>query len=256
MPPRIPTEEDLTSLPLPLSVHFPSPPESTTAILVLLHGFGDSAASFINFARNMELPGVLTVAVRGTAPLPPSILPPGADEDRHFHWGDDVQIDQSTGDIAADPGFEKAVSPIMDVLIKGCLVEKFGWEPEDVILFGFGQGGSLALGLASRFANPRVVDVEGGAEGGKFKGVVSVGGPLPPSMVSTLSGRRKSKTKALIVQVRGADKDYVEEEFESVKSVEWKREEVDTPRNREEMYPIMAFLGELLGEPQPVFGQI
>lgn len=249
MPPRVPTESDLTSLPLPLATHLPSPPESTTTFLVLLHGFGDSE-SFVSFARAMNLPGVFSIAIRGPSPLPPSLLPEA--EGGHFHWGDDVQMDPSTGEIAADPGFERARGKVMDVLVKDCLVDKFGWEAGDIILFGFGQGGSLALGLASSLANPRVEDA--GSAGRAFKGVVSVGGPLPPSMVSTLSGRRKAASRALLVQVEDDDVDYVGKEFESVQRVRWKRGGVDMPRNRDEMYPIMKFLAEVLSPPHSFGG--
>lgn len=244
MPPRIPTESDLTSLPLPLSVHLPSPPESTTTFLILLHGFGDSE-SFISFARAMNLPGVFSIAVRGPSPLPSGILP--GSEGGHFHWGDDVQMDPSTGDIVSDPGFSKAREKVLGVLVKDCLIDKFGWEAEDIILFGFGQGGSLGLGLACALANPRVEDAR--AANRAFKGVVSVGGPLPPSMVSTLSGRRKAATRALLVQVEDEDAEYVGREFASVQRVKWKREGVDMPKNRDEMYPIMKFLAEVLSPP-------
>lgn len=249
MPPRIPKEEDLTSLPLPLSLHFPSPPESTTAFLILLHGFGDSE-SFISFARAMNLPGVTAIAVRGTSPLPPSLLPGG--EEGHFHWGDDVEMDPSTGDISSDPGFVKAREKVLDVLVKECLIEKFGWETEDIILFGFGQGGSLALGLSSTLANPRVEDAS--SKNRLFKGAVSIGGKLPPSMVSSLSGRKKARTRALLVQTEDEDAEYAGREFETVRRVNWKRGGVDMPKNREEMYPIMAFLAEVLAPPQHTFG--
>ena len=249
MPPRIPSQSDLSSLPLPLATHLPSPPESTTTFLILLHGFGDSE-SFISFARAMNLPGVFSIAVRGPSPLPPSLLPEA--EGNHFHWGDDVQMDPSTGDMASDPGFSRARDQVLDVLVKDCLIGKFGWETEDIILFGFGQGGSLALGLASTLANPRVEDA--GAASRSFKGVVSVGGPLPPSMVSTLSGRKKARTRALLVQVGDEDAEYVEREFESVERVRWKRQGVDMPRNREEMYPIMKFLADVLSPPHTFGG--
>ncbi|KJZ80520.1 hypothetical protein HIM_00370 [Hirsutella minnesotensis 3608] len=64
MPPRIPTEADFAALAtkLPHVLHFPSPRESTTAILVLLHGLGDTEAPFARFAQSMALPGVLAIS--------------------------------------------------------------------------------------------------------------------------------------------------------------------------------------------------
>ena len=262
MPPRIPTEEDFTSLAptLHLATSFPSPPESTTTLLILFHGFGDSE-SFINFARSMNLPCVLSIAVRGPSVLPPSLLPPSSasSSPNHFHWGDDINLDPSTGDIDADPGFSRAKAKVLDTLIHGLLITKLGWEMDDIILFGFGQGGSFALGLATDIANPPRLEEVGDEEvdprtrRGALKGVVSIGGPLPPSMVSTLSGRKKSKSRALLVQVDSGDVEYAEREFESVRRVKWERSGVDMPRKREEMFPIMAFLAEVL-RPQHSFG--
>ncbi|CEJ81256.1 hypothetical protein VHEMI01395 [[Torrubiella] hemipterigena] len=241
MPPRIPTAADFSSLSssLPHTIHFPSPPESTTAILLLFHGLGDSHAPFASFARAVNLPGVLAISIRGTSPLPAAL---GADG---THWGDDLSLDSTTGDMDADPGFKKATKAIMDKLVIGVLVDKCGWEVDDVMCFGFGQGGSLALGIAADIAGTRVTEASRPRQN-RLKGVVSIGGPLPPSMVSTISGREKSKTPVCLVQVDDGDADYAKREFADVKSVKWKRSEVDMPRNRDEMFPIMKFFADCL----------
>ncbi|TEA22227.1 putative hydrolase [Colletotrichum sidae] len=256
MPPRIPTPDDFSPIQsvLPLTLTFPNPPESTTAILILLHGLGDSELPFASFARAMSLPGVLAISVRGPSPLPPSMLPddvaststtPG-----HFHWGDDLTFDPDADAIASDPGFAKSSTLITERLIREIIVGKCGWELSDIILFGFGQGGSLALGLASQLRlGPKVVDVtegRGKPEDGTLKGVLSIGGPLPHSMVSTVSTRNKSKTKACLVQLDDDAFDAVKEEFLDVRVVRWKRKDVAMPRDREEMFPIMKFLAECL----------
>lgn len=249
MPPRIPTAADFTSLSstLPHTLHFPSPPESTTAILLLLHGLGDSHAPFASFARAVNLPGVLAISVRGTSRLPlPPLASEGGTESGGFHWGDDVLVDQ--GGVDADPGFERAEGLIMEKLVREVLMGKCGWEMSDIIIFGFGQGGSLALGLASRLRfTPRVVDVSDTTTAGKtFKGVVSIGGPLPASMVPTVSARQKSRTKVLVVQLDAESVAGVRREFEDVRVVNWRRGEVAMPRDREEMFPIMKFFADTL----------
>ncbi len=55
-PPRIPKPSDFAHLSpqLTLSFHSPTPPESTTAILVLFHGLGDSDAAFASFAPDLQ----------------------------------------------------------------------------------------------------------------------------------------------------------------------------------------------------------
>lgn len=241
MPPRIPNEADFAPLAaiLPHTVHFPTPRESTTALLVLLHGLGDSEAPFARFARAVALPGVLAVAVRGTAPLPgAAMLLDDADDAPGFHWGDDLRLETASGDVDPDPGFERAARAVMDRLVRGVFVERCGWEMGDVIVFGFGQGGSLALGMASQLRNSPGGDV--------FKGVVSIGGPLPLSMVPTTSTRSKSATKVLAVQLDQDQVEAVEAEFSHVTAVRWRRRDVAMPRDRDEMLPIMRFLADCL----------
>ncbi|KXJ92980.1 Alpha/Beta hydrolase protein, partial [Microdochium bolleyi] len=259
---RIPQASDFDHLQkrLHLSLVYPhDTPETTTALMVLLHGLGDSEVSFARLARNLNLPGVLGIAVRGVEPLPPALLglPPGAAGEgvTHFHWGDDVNVDPATGELDLDPGFDKARRLVLDELVLGTLVDKLGWRTEDVLLFGLGQGGSVALGMASRLregGGERVVDVtEGGPaaeqeEDRAFKGVVSIGGPLPPSMVPTLSSRKKARTPALVCHGRNSkavDDDaieYLRSELADVRVVKWSKrdsggDDDGMPRNREEM---------------------
>jgi predicted esterase len=268
---RVPTVEDFTTL-LPrvtTSLHFPSPPESTTAILLLFHGLGDNDKSFQSFAQSLNLPGVLAISVRGISPLPPYLLP---DHDpskptEHFHWGDDLRLDERTGELEEDSGFEKARSVVMGKLVGEVLVGKCGWRLDDILLFGFGQGGAFALGLGSmarlpaEVAGTRVVDVKEGEEGkGKedaglgrtFKGIVSIGGALPPSMVPTVSKREKSRTPVLVCAGRESEvvdedaEERLREEFEKVRVVRWRRRDDGMPRSREEVLPLMEYFAERL----------
>lgn len=260
---RIPKKEDFASLPpgLAVALHFPSPPESTTAILILFHGLGDSDASFANFAKNMNLPGVLAITVRGTNPLPPAMLglPLDSGPPRHFHWGDDLNLANQMDSLDADPGFNKAFDLVTNNLIRDTLIEKCGWKMSDILLFGYGQGGSLALGLASKIREaPKVEEVKDEKDGNSterektLKGLVSVGGPLPASMIPTLSARPKSKTPVLICRGRACEAvddeaiDVLKREFLDVGDVKWKKAESSMPSNREEMLPIMQFLAERL----------
>ncbi|KAB5575982.1 Alpha/Beta hydrolase protein [Coniochaeta sp. 2T2.1] len=264
---RVPKEEDFTPLPLVTSLHFPSPPESTTAILILFHGLGDDHPSFRSFAASLSLPGVLAISVRGTSPLPPALLGLTDEEasapPAHFHWGDDLTLDQRTGEVDTDPGFEKASRVVLEELIDGVLVRKCGWRLDDILLFGYGQGGTLALGLASKIRmgnlGRRVAEVKEGEEdveyGKEFKGVVSVGGPLPMSMVPTESARGKSQTPVLVCcgnKSTAVDEDAAEllrREFEKVQVVVWKRPDDGPPRDREEVLPMMEFFADRLRGP-------
>ncbi|KAI2641903.1 alpha/beta-hydrolase [Hypomontagnella submonticulosa] len=261
MPTRVPNPDDFEHLSpsLHISLNFPEVPETTTAILILFHGLGDSDAPFATFAKNLNLPGVLAISVRGVSPLPPALLglpdPQVAGPTKHFHWGDDLTLSPSTGDLDPDPGFSKAEQLVLGKLIRETLIEKCGWETNDILLFGFGQGGSLALGLSSRIRQTeRVVDVTEGdiATGTAFKGAVSIGGPLPASMVPTVTAREKSRTPILVCHGRSSEAldeeaiDLLKMEFLDVREIKWKKNDDGMPKNREEMLPIMQFFAERL----------
>jgi predicted esterase len=249
MSPRIPTPEDFSSLSsaLKLTLHPPSPPESTIAFLILLHGLGDTEVPFAAFARAISLPGVYSIAVRGVAPIPPALL--GSDSPG-FHWGDDLALASAGGGLDADPGFARAADLLLGRLLRDTLVAKLGWEERDVLVFGFGQGGALALGLAARLAVEAGDDNATGLR--SLKGIVSVGGALPASMTSTISSRAKSATPVLLCRGRASetlDDDavgYVRREFSDVEVVEWRKADDSMPRNRDEMLPVMKFFAARL----------
>lgn len=209
----------------------------------------------------MNLPGVLAISVRGTSPLPPSLLGESltSGPTRHFHWGDDLNLAPHADGLDPDPGFSKAIDLVMNSLVRGTLVDKCGWERSDILLVGFGQGGSLALGLASKAREgPRVEEVKENKDKQPvdtpniFKGVVSIGGALPASTIPSVSGRGKSKTPILVCHGRSCDAvdedaiDVLKKEFVDVREVKWKKADSTMPSNREEMLPIMQFFAERL----------
>ncbi|KAK6075708.1 phospholipase carboxylesterase superfamily [Seiridium cupressi] len=262
MPTRIPKPEDFEELSpgVNLTLTYPEVAETTTAILIIFHGLGDSEVSFTTFAKSIALPGVLAITVRGVSPLPPSLLGlPDSEASKptnHFHWGDDLTLSPSTGDLDPDPGFTKATELISEKLIRETLITKCGWETSDMLLFGYGQGGSLALGLASKLrGNERVVDVTEGepAPGSAFKGVVSIGGPLPTSMIPTVSTREKSRSPSLVCHGRSSELldadaiDVLKKEFVDVREVKWRKADDGMPQSRDEMLPVMQFFAERLG---------
>ncbi|PHH53654.1 putative hydrolase C9G1.08c [Ceratocystis fimbriata CBS 114723] len=247
MPPtRVPSEADFAHLcnRLPHTLHFSARP-STSAILLLFHGLGDTHESFARFAAAMNLPNVLAISVRGPTPLPAMFgpdTPAGC-----FHWGDDVVLDSRSGAIDPDPGFARAVAVVWDELIAGVLLAKCGWNTRDILLFGFGQGGSFALALAQHAAK---IAATGGAVGAvaqqqvdRFKGVVSLGGPMP---LSAVAGSVKASSSILLVQLDQNTEEAAKKHFTNVQAVRWKRPQVDMPRSREEMLPIMQYFAESL----------
>lgn len=144
-----------------------------------------------------------------------------------------------TGELDPDPGFNKAEELVLGRLVREVLVGRCGWEVGDVMVFGFGQGGSVALGLAGRLR-----------EGERFKGVVSVGGGWVGSVGRRVGG--KGRTPVLVCHGRESevlDEEGVErvrEVFEDVREVRWKRGDDGMPRSREEILPVMEFFAERL----------
>ncbi|KAK0670813.1 Alpha/Beta hydrolase protein [Cercophora samala] len=263
MPPRLPTPTDFSPFPL-IQLHPPTPPESTTTFLIVLHGLGDNPVSFSNFPQSLNLPGTYAITLRGVNPLPQGLVPEPAPEDGCWFWGDELLLDPKTGELDQDPGFEKAKEVVLNQLIEGVLIKKLGWGWGDVMVFGYGQGGGLGLGVGSelrrRGGQGRVEEViegegEGEDRGGRreLKGIVSVGGALPGSMVPTVSDREKVKTPTLVLCGEGGEvmdeeaEERLREEFENVKIVRWKgRRDDGMPRNREEVLPLMEFFAERL----------
>ena len=108
------------------------------------------------------------------------------------------------------------------------------------------------MGLASSLRTSEASSGEGGSGGKAFKGVVSVGGALPASMVPSQGGLGKAETPVLVLcgrESEAVDEDAVEvleREFKSVKVVRWARADDGMPRSREEVLPMMQFFAERL----------
>lgn len=266
---RVPTEADFKGLGDALSValHFPDPPASTTALLLLFHGLGDAESPFAAFARAVNLPGVLAIAVRGPSILPQSLVA-GADDSalfgqgpQHFHWGDDLRLD-GAGQLDEDPGFDRAVQLVDGRLIQDVLVKTCGWRYDDILLFGFGQGGTFALALAARVAARALA---GGPPAGgqrardtaahEFRGIVTIGAAVPSAVVGAPTSAPRLASPLLVCGARGSEavspetQDLLRKRFVSVETAAWQRardEDNGMPRNRAEMLPVMQFFAKRL----------
>ena len=169
-------------------------------------------------------------------------------------------VDQGTGQLEMDTGFEnasKVIAPVFKVVLGDGKADGLGFEPRDVFLWGFGQGGMAALSLAE------ALNIELG-------GVVSIGGNPPASKsamkrvietvgdVAPKKQEGKAKTPVLLcggnrhTAVTANTLREAKERFDSVEYVKWEREGDSMARNREEMLPIMKFLARRLRISAPV----
>lgn len=194
----------------------------------------------------MNLPETACISIKAPEPLP--------FEASSFHWGGDVIFDNTVGTIDPDGGFTKVVPRLVKEVIEDTLIRKCGYQSRELMLFGFGQGGMVALSTAGRSLVSRIgwttltrVSVSMEKELG---GVISVGGPLPSEAPASLSPKRK--TPVLVCSgndspwVTSSAEDKLKAVFESVQLNRYKRSGDTMPRNRDEMYPIMQFFARRL----------
>ncbi|KAL4760261.1 alpha/beta hydrolase [Aspergillus foveolatus] len=244
MPTRIPTSSDFSSS---LTFTLTPPPQSTSNrpppnILLLLHGLGDTHTPFTNLASQLSLPETTVLTIRAPSPLPFDL--PG------FHWGDDINFDSRSGALDMDAGFEKSTKLLLNTVISDVLISKCGYSLQEILIWGFGQGGMIGLVLAQTLNEQS----ESGFEGGELGGIISVGAPYPLSLAGKVQNGGRGKSRTPILLVHGRDSEVVTESavrrtkdvFSFVEVHEYKRRGDTMPRSREEMIPIMRFLGRRL----------
>ncbi|MCJ1287884.1 hypothetical protein MMC26_007236 [Xylographa opegraphella] len=230
MPGRLPTTSDFSSH-VDLTITPPPPSQAPVNVLILLHGLGDTNNSFTTLGKQLALPETACISLQGPTPLPFDL--------GGFHWGDDIIFDQATGQMEFDTGFSK-ITRILTSLLE-TLVHKCGYQPREIILFGFGQGGMATLATAASF------DAELG-------GIVSIGGPLPSSLIAA-SSTSPSKSKTPVLVLGGSSKTLITPDavsrlgsrFHYVDYKKWPDKVADgMPRNRNEMLPLMQFFSRRL----------
>jgi predicted esterase len=202
-----------------------------TNILILLHGLGDTNASFTKLGQQLNLPETACIALQAPNGL---IMDIGG-----FQWGDDLVMDQSNGELDMDTGFKAATRLILDRVIRESLMNKCGYKAREIMIFGFAQGGMAGLQAAAEF------------NGSELGGVVSIGGGLSHSL-PLKSLEKKSKTPVLVCRATRGSKvtdsavSKLKDAFEHVEVKDWKKNGDGMMNNREEMMPIMQFFARRL----------
>ena len=230
MPGRLPKSSDF---PPSLEVAIIPPPLSAprhTNVLILLHGLGDTLHPFSQLGKQLSLPETTCISVRGLMPLPFDM--------GGFHWGDDFTFSHSSHEVKmdVDPGFSKSIVTVREKLIEEGLIKQCGYTPNEIVLFGFGQGGMVALGATASFV-------------GELAGVVTIGGPFPPSEKAIPSPR---STPVLLLGgsshtiVTSKRIDETKAIFKTLEYHRFNRPGDGMPTNRDEMLPIMRFFARRL----------
>ncbi|KAF2276448.1 alpha/beta-hydrolase [Westerdykella ornata] len=230
MPGRLPTKDDFPSS-LTLSITPPPSAQHPTNILILLHGLGDTNASFTKLGQQLSLPETACIALQAPNPLPFDL--------EGFHWGDDLIFDQQTGAMDVDTGFKTSTRIVVDKIIKDGLISKCGYRAREIMIFGFAQGGMVAVQAAAEY------------DGEELGGVISIGGPLSLSAPLTAL-QKKSKTPLLVIKsskgsaITDGAIARLKDAFEFVEVKEWRKNGDGMPSSREEMLPIMQFFARRL----------
>ena len=230
MPGRLPRPSDF---PPSLKIVITPPPAFAsrhTNVLILLHGLGDTLDSFSQLGKRLNLPETTCIALQGSAPTPFDL--------GGFSWGDDVTFTQSSDDLKLDidHGFSKSTAIIEGNLINEGLIKQCGYDPKEIMLLGFGQGGVAALAAAASIKE-------------ELAGVITIGGPFPLSARATAIS-----TSTPVILLGGSSTtsltpqriDDTKAIFKNVEYHQFERPGDGMPTNRDETFPIMRFLARRL----------
>lgn len=229
---RSPPREN--AMPVPFS-YTPNEDGVDENLLILLHGLGDTHTSFANLGKQLKLPQTATLAIRAPEKIPYLY-------EEAFQWYESFD---PLGDLLPNPN----PTPALDLLAKifNHLTNDCRWPPARIHVFGFAQGGSVAVEFAllrwrqQLQRNPDSFTSPLGS-------VVSVCGPLLsyPTPVSPcpvpllLFHRLPPAESALSI----SDKTAFRRGFESFQEVQMSGEGM--PRSRAEWEHIMRFWSERL----------
>lgn len=97
----------------------------------------------------MNLPETAGLAIRG----PKALL-----DLEGAHWGDDIIFDSITGGLDADSGLKESTE-LLRILTKEVLMEKCGFQPREIVFFGLGQGGMVALSTAGTLQSIAIQEI-------------------------------------------------------------------------------------------------
>ncbi|KAG6819320.1 hypothetical protein H0H93_012957 [Arthromyces matolae] len=180
--PRVKKAPTKADIPVPFS-YIASDDGTDENLLILLHGLGG-----YNLGRQLKLPQTAVLALRAPEQVP--FLYEDA-----FQWYTSFD---GLGDLIERPNPTSALD-LMEKVVQS-LIERCGWQSRRIHLFGFAQGGTVALELGIRWWKKHATSLNtaeppSNTTDGSLGSIVSVSGPL--LSYPTLSV--KNSTPVLIV---------------------------------------------------------
>ncbi|KAF9530521.1 Alpha/Beta hydrolase protein, partial [Crepidotus variabilis] len=216
----------------------PSDDGTDENLLILLHGLGDTHVPFSKLGKSLKLPQTAVLSLRAPQQVP-------------FLYEDAWQWYPSfdtLGEMIPNPNPTPALqflTKVVDHLTTHCK-----WPLNRIHLFGFAQGGSVAVEFTlERWKVSRASSGTTTPDSQAFASVVSVAGPL--LTYPTLS--TKCPTPLLIVHrssgetsIPSKDINAFKKGFENITEHKMKGPKEGMPASREDWEPIMKFWSERL----------
>ncbi|GAA6016744.1 hypothetical protein JCM10207_003238 [Rhodosporidiobolus poonsookiae] len=249
-PVSIPTSHPAPAFPSLRFSYSPSRDGTSSNLLILLHGLGDTLHPFANLAHSLNLPQTATLSLQAPERVP--LL-----EDEAYQWWESFD---ALGELIPNPNpsstlallirfLEHLTAPVSPPSSSsspappapanpGC-----GWHPSQLHLFGYAQGGSCASELALLWARTHPASLHLGS-------VVSLSAPLLSH--PTTAADKRAATRVCVV-FRKAEERMVglasyRKGFAEVREVrlESGRGREGMPRGMDEWREIMRFWSETL----------
>ncbi|KIK68492.1 hypothetical protein GYMLUDRAFT_35920 [Collybiopsis luxurians FD-317 M1] len=217
----------------------PSDDGTDENLLILLHGLGDTHIPFSKLGRQLKLPQTATLALRAPERIPFLY-------EEAYQWY--TSFDQ-LGELIDRPNPTPALELLSKVL--NHLTEDCAWPSDRIHLFGFAQGGSVALEFVIKLWRQQL---EQESSGSSLGSIVSVSGPLLSyPTISSLSPTpviavyRPPPAEPLLSP---GDLTALKKAYSSVKEVKLGTRGPGMPSSKEEWEPIMRFWSERLSRRQ------
>ncbi|KAL5525703.1 hypothetical protein ACEPAG_7040 [Sanghuangporus baumii] len=235
--------KDAISVPF---IYAPSDDGTDENLLILLHGLGDTHVPFGKLGKQLHLPQTATLALR--APLQIPYLEEGA-----YQWYPSFD---DLGETIVHPNPEAGVSLLRSVISH--LTSACSWKTQQIHLFGFAQGGSVALETCIAIWKSRPRLLPGGTQSDEeaeanatLGSVISVGGPLllhhaiSTPCVTPLLFLHRAPPSTIALDGLGTQLAALRKLFGKFREVKFGSGE-SMPASREEWEPVMEFWSERL----------
>ncbi|KAF9078697.1 hypothetical protein BDP27DRAFT_1310031 [Rhodocollybia butyracea] len=229
----------------------PSDDGTDENLLVLLHGLGDTHIPFSKLGRQLKLPQSATLALRAPEKIPFLY-------EEAYQWYTSFN---QLGELIERPNPTPALELVSKVFKH--LIEDCAWPSDKIHLFGFAQGGSVALEFGIKFWREQLELgkklIPNSGETGtstptSLGSVVSISGPL--LSYPTLSALNPTPVIAVYrpppaePSLSPGDLTALRKAFSTVREVKLAIKGPGMPSSKDEWEPIMRFWSERLNRRQ------